>query len=550
MSLWKVVAKNAIRVKTSRFRKNRKLVFLVIFSILLFWGVYLGPALFDAILPEILKSFIDDYGSFIIPLIEYIFFSLFLIYVIYPLFILFRKTEIENKEIILSSPVTPGDIFLGEFLGRIPSYLLFLLGVGPFGIALVIQINPQINLFHHLIFYFSFFIMTIFGSLIGTIIANWVEFKFLNNRRLQQYRRIAMVILAIIIIVSFYMIHLIFESIIVYPEIKKFLIFYPSFWYSNIILYFVEPSFVKSYSLNIWGNLGLAIILPSLLLYISYKKARSFSNLKNMDISDSRFIVQEKIYHKLIRKITPEKYKELVLTQSKVFFRKKENTLKLVYISGILVVFGLLTSFSLSEGSTILEDFLSSFPIELQITISKHLMILVLSWTGGIIVGILLGMLVFIDSKDLLQIYQKSPMGVERLIFSYLLSQIFLILFLDFFITIFFTIVFQLEILYTLLFFITFLTNSVIILSHAVGIQCIRPLFDEKRKNMLFNNYMVIFLQIFSLYIALYIFIPLFPAIIDVVVGFFIIYIINLSISLIFGILMLHLGIQRLDKME
>ena len=112
MSLWKVIAKNVIRLKTSRFRKNRKLLVIVIFSILLFWGIYLGPALFDAILPEMLKSFIEDYGSFIIPLIEYIFTSLFLMYVMYPLFILFRKPEIGNKEIILSSPVTPGDIFL------------------------------------------------------------------------------------------------------------------------------------------------------------------------------------------------------------------------------------------------------------------------------------------------------------------------------------------------------------------------------------------------------------------------------------------------------
>ena len=456
MSLWKVIAKNAIRLKTSRFRKIRKKLFIIIFSFLLFWGIYLGPALLDAIIPEALKSFIEDYGSFIIPLIEYIFTSLFLMYVMYPLFILFRKTEIGNKEIILSSPVTSGDIFLGEFFGRVPSYLLFLLGIGPFGIALVTQINPQINLIHHLIFYLSFFIMTIFGSLIGTIIANWVESKFLNSRSLQDYRKMALVILAFSIIVSFYIIHYVFELIIEHPELKKFLFFYPSFWYSNIIFYFIDPIFIKSYSLNLWVNIGLGIISPSLLLYISYKRTQSFSELKNKEISDLRFFVQEKKYHIIVRKITPKKYKGLVLIQSKIFFRSKENTIKLLYISGMLVIFGLLTSFSISEGSAIFEEFLSSLPIEIYITIDKHLMILVLSWTGGIIVGILLGMLVFIDSKELLQRYQKSPMGVDGLIYSFLLSQIFLILFLDVIITIFFTVIFQLEILFTLLFFITF----------------------------------------------------------------------------------------------
>ena len=550
MSLWKVIAKNEIRLKTSRFRKRRRLFFIIIFSIFLFWGIYLGPALFDAILPEILKGFIEEYGSFIIPLIEYIFTSLFLMYVMYPLFILFRKTEIKNKEILLSSPVKPGDIFLGEFLGRFPSYFLFLLGIGPFGISLVAQVNPQINLFHHLVFYLSFFMMSIFGSLIGAIIANWIESKFLNNRKLQNFGKIALIILAITIIGSFYIIHYIFELIITYPELKRYLFFYPSFWYSNIILYFIDPIFIKSYSLNLWVNVGLGIILPSLILYISYKKAHSFYELKNRDIADLRLFVQEKKYHNIIRKITPRKYKGLVLFQSKVFFRSKENTLKLLYISGIIVIFGLLTSLSVAEGSVILEEFLSSFPIETQITIDKNLMILVLSWTGGIIVGIFLGMQVFIDSKDLLQVYQKSLVGVKGLIYSYLFSQIFLIIFLDIIMTIFFTVVFQLEIMFVLLFFTTFFINSSIVLSHAVGIQGIRPLFEEKRKNMLFNNYTVIFLQIFSLYITLYIFIPLFPALIDVVVGFFIIFVINLSISLIFSILILHLGIQRLNKIE
>jgi hypothetical protein len=550
LSLWKVIAKNEIRLKTSRFRKRRRLLYLISFSILLFWGIYLGPALFDAILPEILKNFIEEYGTFIIPLIEYIFTSLFLMYMIYPLFILFRKTEIKKKEILLSSPIKSGDIFLGEFLGRFPSYLLFLLGVGPFGISLVAQVNPQINLFHHLIFYLSFFIMSIFGSLIGTIIANWIESRFLNSRRLQNFGKLALVLLGITIVGSFYIIHYIFELIIIYPELKKYLIFYPSFWYSNIILYFIDPFFIKSYSLNFWVNVGLAVILPSVILYISYKKAHYFYELKNRDVGDLRFLVREKKYHNIIGKITPRRYKGLVLIQTKLLFRSKENTLKLLYISGIIAIFGILTSLSIAEGSVILEKFLSSFPIEIQIKVDKNLMILVLSWTGGIIVGLFLGMQVFMASKNILQVYQKSLIGVKGLIYSYLISQFFLIIFLDAIMTFFFTVVFRLEILFALLFFTTFLINSFIILSHAIGIQCIRPLFAEKRKNMLFNNYTVIFLQIFSLYLTLYIFIPLFPALIEVVIGFFIIFMINLGISLTFSILILHLGIRRLSKLE
>ena len=48
---------------------------------------------------------------------------LFLSVFIYPLNSIFRRTEIGFKEIILASPATAGDIFVGEFIGRLPIYL-------------------------------------------------------------------------------------------------------------------------------------------------------------------------------------------------------------------------------------------------------------------------------------------------------------------------------------------------------------------------------------------------------------------------------------------
>ena len=40
--------------------------------------------------------------------------TVFVMFILYPLFTLFRKSEIGVKDIVLSSPVKSGDIFLGE----------------------------------------------------------------------------------------------------------------------------------------------------------------------------------------------------------------------------------------------------------------------------------------------------------------------------------------------------------------------------------------------------------------------------------------------------
>lgn len=550
MSLWRTIAKNEIRLKTSRFRKNRRLFFILIYTIFLFWAAYLGPVFLDAILPEILKVIIEEYQSIFIALIEYLFSTLFLMYILYPLLILFRKTEINNKEILIAAPIKSGDIFLGEFFGKLPFYFLFILGIGPFGTTLLIQINHNLTIFHHLVFYISFFTMSMFGSLIGMIISKWVELKVSTIERRKNLELKLLLLISFSVITVYYLLHFLFDFIIVNPEFKNYLIFYPSFWYSNIILYFVNSMFIESYLFNIWTNIALATFIPLLIFYISYNKANKFYEITFQNQKTSVPIKYEKKYSQFIRKCIPKKYEGLVIIQFKVFFRKKENIIKLFYTFGIIAVLGIVILFNFDSQNALLEEFLSSLPIVIQITLNKNFTILIIAWLGGFIVGILMGMQTIIDSKDLLHTYKKSLRGVKALIYSYLYNIIYLILILDIFLTILFWFIFKLDLVIIIVFFITFLISSNIIILQAIGIQCIRPLFEEQRGSMLFYNYVVILLQIISLQITFYIFIPIASAFIDPSVGFLIIFIINLGISSGFSFLMLYLGIRKLNKIE
>ncbi|MFX1596803.1 MAG: hypothetical protein ACFFBK_12155 [Promethearchaeota archaeon] len=550
MTIWKIIAKNEIRLKTSRFRTYRRLFFILIFSISLFWGLFFGPLFIDAIIPEIVKQFSHQFETLFVQLIEFTFISIFLMAVMYPLFVLFRKNEIDKNEIILSTPVNPGDILFGELLGQWLFYILFILIIGPFALALLQQINPEMNILHYLIFYLCFFTLYILGSLLGTFIANLIEKKVSIRYKMKEFGKVYLLLISILIIIVYYSFHFIFNFIRIYPEFKNFFIFYPSFWYSNIILYFIDITLIESYILNIWINIILAIFIPILISYILYKKANYFYDIKLGIEKESGIFKQEKNFYRIIRKITHKKFKELVVFQLKAFLRKKENVIKLIFIIGTLGVLGVFIyiNFESQIFSLTIEPF--SIPITFRIIFDKNVIAIILSWMGGLIFGLFMGMYDFIGPKELFLTYKKSPKGPNTILYSSLYYLFYILIFYNVILTLVFTVIFQLDFLVSLIFFFSYILHGVTILLQALGIQCVRPLFEERRKNLIINNYLIFFFQITSFLIALFIFIPNIPEIINPYLGLIFIILINLGISILIAITLFYFGIFRLSKIE
>jgi len=96
MSIWKTIAKNEIRLVTYRFRKNRRLLFLYLYFILVFWGLYFGPNLIDIFLPEFLHHYGYLYIDDLVLYLEFFFFLIFLLNIMLPLYNLYNKKGNEN----------------------------------------------------------------------------------------------------------------------------------------------------------------------------------------------------------------------------------------------------------------------------------------------------------------------------------------------------------------------------------------------------------------------------------------------------------------------
>jgi hypothetical protein len=550
LSLWKVVAKNEIRLKTFRVRKNRRLFFILIYTLLLLWAAFLGPIIFDEILPELLKLYTEQFEVLITLILEYAFMMLFVMYTIYPLFLLYRKTEIGIKDTILASPIKSGDIFTGEFIGQLPFYFLFLLGIGPLGTSLLRQLNSEMGFFHYIGFYMITFTLSMFALLVGTILSNWIEKRIQKSKKVRELNNWVFVILSFIVISIFYIFHFLFEFITNYPNFKVWMLFFPSFWFSNMVLYIINPSLVVSYILNIWLNFGLAIIIPLLIFYISYKKAHKFYNLEMNIEKKSKSVYKDNKFYQFVAKVTPNKWKGLVIIHFKDFLRKKENYAKLIYSAIFIGFIGVFLSVSLSQSTIILEDNPLGISLIIEILQHKLLLVLIIAWIGSLIFGVLIGISILIRSKELLFIYKKSPRGINSLILSYLFVLFILVFFLDISLTIFFTFLFQIDFVLILVFFLAFMIYSAEILLEAIAIQCIKPLFEERGKEAFFNIYLILIIQVFSLFITLFIVMPNLSPYISASIGLIYIMLINLVISGLIASLMIYFGISKLNKIE
>ena len=550
MTLWKVFLKNEIRRKTYIIRKNRKFFIISIYSLFLFWALYLGPLILDNLIPELLKQYSNMTVTILSTFVEYSFMILFLLYIMNPIFMIFRKSDLSHKEIILASPASPGDIFIGEFLGQVPFYSLFILGIGPFFSSLLLQLNPNLTFLHFFIFYVLIFTLLIFGLLIGTVIAHWLEHKITLKNLSKNLNYSILTLISLLLVTLFYMFHFLFDLIDDYPQVKKWISFYPSYWYSNIVLYIMDPNLIESYFLNIWASIGFVIIIPLLTFYGSYKKANFFYDYIQPVSYNSSTIKREKNFYRFFRRIAPKRYKNLVITQFKEFFRKKENLLKLVYNGSFTALFGFFTFLSLTKPLSEYGRFWITSQFIIQIFYFNYVLIMVLSWVGGLTFGIFVGTYVLMGSKDILFIYKKSVRGIKPLIFSFFFVIFFVILVLDILLTFFFGILYPLDILTALTFFFLYPMNSIIICAQAIGVQCFKPLFGELGKNAYINIYIIILLQVISLYLSSLIIMLIIPNTFDHSLGLIYILLTNIGTSFGIAVLLLFLGIRKLNHLE
>lgn len=465
-SLWQVVAKNEIRIRTSSVRNHRRLFFIGLYSFLLIWAIIIAPYLFDLFMPTLATQFSDVFTPVIGLIIESLMMTLFLVLVMYPLNNVYKENETSSKETLLATPVKANDIFLGEFLGKSPIYSIAILIVAPIILGLI---NPIIDLtiIQYILIYGVVFGHVYFANLVGSIISGWLEHKISKNEKARDLGKALIWIFTIVLVIIMYAVIFLLNYLLEHPELKNWLAFYPSLWFSNIILHSIDPILINTFILNIWINIILAVGIPLITLYVSYRKAESFYTLEGgIEKSSVTIIEHENLFYLFVKKISGRKWGGLIIMQLKRFFRKKANIARVAYVVGLL---GFMSWFM----TRMIED-------EFMIVLISTILIAI----GGGIGSIIVGHLAFVDSKDLIWVYKRSPRGIKAIVYSYLLMMLVFNIFLAAFVTTMLIIFSNIDLLNIVIFFVEFLLFAQISMCQAMGLQCFSPAFGEKDSSM------------------------------------------------------------------
>ena len=471
---------------------------------------------------------------------EYFFFLIFLLNIMLPLYNLYNKKGTRVKEIILASPIEPKEIFFGMFIWKWPFYILFVLFIGPLFTSLLNQIG-DLTIFHFVVIYLCIFGLLVFSQLIGNVISNLIEYKINKSQKAQNTRKIRILAISLILIIFYFFIRFLSTLFFYSPGLKNWLNLFPSNWYSYIIMYIIDPSMVSLIFFNIWIILFLAIFIPILTFFVSYRKANIFYIIKSSgDFSGLKTEKDKKIFI-FLRKITLNKWKVLVQTHFKEFFRNEEYMLKFFYAVVLNIIFGIVLAISFGEFEW---GLISEFQIY------KLLEVMIVSWIGSILFGSMSGLYIFIESKNLLNVYKKSLRGTKSLIYSILYFLVYLVIFIDLISVTLFTLIFQLDLLLFLVFFVTYFIVNLTIVLEMIGIQCLKPIFKNRKSMIMMNVYILIILQIFSLLLTFSIFIPNVPYDMEPTLALLYIFIIHFGITLGIATVLFFLGIRKISKFE
>jgi hypothetical protein len=330
-----------------------------------------------------------------------------------------------------------------------------------------------------------------------------------------------------------YTLQFLFEFLVSNPQLRNWVLFYPSLWFSNIILFSIEPSLISSYILNIWTNIALVIIVPLIIFLIAYKKANTFFTVEGGIEKISSTIERENKFYVLTRKLTGRKWEGLIITQLKEFLRRRESIMKFAYLLGLVGVLGVL---------------FSSFGLDYLI--GQSIVIAMIIIIGGIMYSLLFGSYIFVGSKDLIWVYKRSPRTIRGLVFSYLLAMLIFNVIMALGLTIFFSFILEFDFFNIIFFFSFYLINSEVAISQAVGIQCLSPAFEEKGSEMTSNNLFLMILQLIPFQFILLFIIVAFPAPTSPILARFHYLMPLLSVSILSAIPLLLLGLRKLNRIE
>ncbi|HUX98229.1 MAG TPA: ABC transporter permease, partial [Candidatus Deferrimicrobium sp.] len=305
--LWLNIAKNEIRLWTSRYRNHRPLFFVILSSFMIFYAFFLVPLILNAFytpIHNILIGFGPALPYFMYFVLSFAVLYIFLWCITYPISTTLQYGDdlSGQLEVLLSSPIKPQDILFGKFIGRLPIYLILLFAIVPWLVNFLIIAIP-IPIFAQILIYLVLFLVLIIGMWSGNLLGAFVESKIRKSEKTRDLGKAVSFIIAIITVIIMYVTIWIISTGLSDPSSPLYIVlqFIPSSWGSSIIISLYGFGYILPIHVGFFV-LGLVALTVGI-LYFGYRSAGRFYSLEPVATTVERITGKENRFYRFFRSL-------------------------------------------------------------------------------------------------------------------------------------------------------------------------------------------------------------------------------------------------------
>jgi len=402
---WYLIARNEYRIHTSRVRAIRPYFPFLVGGFLAAYVVYLAPAIVSLFVNEFVALMLSQAA---LAMVQIILFFVLVYFIIIPITETLRDVQAGELEILLSAPVRPSDLLLGDFLGGMSFYLIFMIIIaGAFTAAL----SPLgLGVAQMAIVIVVFVLVFLLASWIGTVIAAVLRTKLGETGRGRDIGKALSFVIALPLVALIYAIQ--FGGLIealsdpsASGAVRTVLGLLPSSWGASVIVGFAShPGGLGSLGaqalLRVGGLAGFFLAA----VWVGSKVADRAYSLESTSFTSPKAGSDGTLYNTLKAVGGGGHFGTLLVSTMKEYARRLENLSHIAYILGVIVIMSIFVGRSNRS---------SNFSAVVPLVLLQFLFPIVAVFVVGEVT---------LKGKEALFIFRKTPDGVGRFVKARLLQ--------------------------------------------------------------------------------------------------------------------------------
>ncbi len=525
---WWAIAKADYRMTTSRFRQYRPFLPYLLIGGLLFWIFYLGPSLAESLLSE-METYL--FSIVAVVLVQSVLFFFFLMFFLLPMMSILQDIRDHHFENVFSTPIRPGNLLFGEFLGKMPFYATFAMVIGSFFTITMIPLG--INSIQ-IIFILSIFVITFLtASWIGNVTAVLIRSFLMKNARGRDIGKGLAFLLVIPLVGIMYAAIGGYFDFLLDPEKGKWfgdiLKLIPSSWGAEIV---IEIARNPSNLLGITSSTSIQLILFIGFTFAVFILGISLSNrlysLELRSFSAAKAKPDSRFYRVLSRLLGSGSFAIMVTASWKGYVRTIKNLTMLFYVIALVASMNL---------------FLMQ-PEDAESAIVGTIMITPL--LTAFIVGE-----IGLQGKENLLLYKQTPITTGSFVKMKLAHYFLIILPLAIVLEVIISLLAPNIQLYEIVFNVGYQIGMAIGLTlFSTGLFLRNPAYHEKAPEYIINMQVIIFSIMIPFFFGLIMLDKYLYDTFQIVDSFYYIMGVVTFVTMILGVIFLYIGVRHLDNLE